>query len=85
MKQLINNYKNGMGCKEGFAAAMGISLDNYEQRWIREVGSNAAPSTAPQPTAAPYFLVFFLLILVPIIPLLARSRHSLPEVEIKDE
>jgi hypothetical protein len=42
LRKLIEQYQNGLGCEEGFSAALGTSLDQIEKRWRQEeLGVNA--------------------------------------------
>lgn len=63
LQKLIAQYQDGLGCEEGFAAAMGSSLNQLEYRWQQEaLGINLGGLVLSN--LSPYLLLG-LLLLVP--------------------
>lgn len=76
LRKLIEQYQNGLGCEEGFTAALGISLDQAEKRWRQEeLGVNTGWLLLNN--LGPYFLLA-LIVLVPSLlaffPVMARRK-----------
>lgn len=76
LRDLIDQYENGLGCEEGFAAAVGVPLNQAEYRWRQEeLGINVGGLVLSN--LSPYLLVG-LLILVPaslaFLPLRAKKN-----------
>jgi hypothetical protein len=60
LRTLINQYHNGLGCEEGFAAALGGSLSQAETYWKQEeLGVNVGSLVLRN--LAPYLLIAFLM------------------------
>ena len=63
LREMIDQYENGLGCEEGFAAALGLPLNQAEYRWRQEeLGVNVGGLVLSN--LSPYLLIG-LLILIP--------------------
>lgn len=77
--ELVQTYKNGLGCEEGIASVTGYSLNQLELRWKQEtlginVGGLAFVNMLP-------ILILALFILVPAIAAFVTPRFARPEVD----
>ncbi len=77
LMKLVEQYKNGVGCEEGVASALGFSLNQLEYRWEQEVlGINVGGLAFSN--LLPYLLVS-LLILIPAALAIFPPRINRPE------
>ena len=78
LKSLMEQYKTGQGCEQGFSSALGISLAQFEYRWKQEsLGIDAGNLVLRN--LAPYLLILLLVTLptlVMLIPL--RTKGNSP-------
>ena len=72
---LMNVYKDGVGCLEGFEAAFNIPLSQLEYRWQQEALGVDAEWLALE-NLSPYFLLFLLLTITPLAGFLLRVLSS---------
>jgi hypothetical protein len=62
LRNLINQYQNGLGCEEGFSAALEVPLSQAEYRWQQEaLGLNMGGLVFSN--LSPYLLIGLLLLL----------------------
>lgn len=62
LRTLIDQYNDGLGCAEGFTAALGVPLDQAERRWQQEaLGVNVGGLVLSN--LSPYLLLGLLVIL----------------------
>jgi len=83
LRDLMEQYQNGLGCKEGFAAAFDVPLSQFEYRWKQEVlGIN--PGGLALRRLSPYFLLGLIIILpaaLALWPYPRRQENSEDEIE----
>lgn len=62
IRELVDQYQNGLGCEEGFSAALGVPMSLVETRWQQEeLGLNVFGLVISN--LAPYLLIGLLLAL----------------------
>lgn len=74
---LTSKYKDGMGCVEGFSAALGLTLIQADKRWQQQVFGIHASQVAWK-NMLPLIAIGFIL-LVPSLLLLAARPKSKPD------
>jgi hypothetical protein len=74
LMRLVDQYSDGLGCSEGFEAALQIPLSRAESRWRQDVLGIDLGLTAIL-NLLPYLAMFGMILLFPILPgLLGRPR-----------
>ena len=73
---MVDRYKNGMGCEEGFHAALGVTMTQAETDWQTDgLGRNITQAAAQN--LLPY-IVIGLIALIPVgislVPLFRRKQ-----------
>ena len=72
--RLVDQYSDGLGCSEGFKAALKIPLSDAEARWRQDVLGIDLGLTAIL-NLLPYLAMFGVLLLFPVLPgLLGRPK-----------
>jgi len=68
---MVDNYANGLDCERGVEVALGISLSNLEEQWLKN--SLGAPATNVLDKTDQMMPWSFLLLVVLVIPLVAAT------------
>jgi hypothetical protein len=78
LQALFVAYKNGQDCEAGTSTALNSTLNQLDYRWRQEsLGINAQALALQK--LAPYFLLFGLLVLIPITAVLLRLLKPFPK------
>jgi hypothetical protein len=75
---LLDEYKDGLGCEEGFRAAFNQSLSQAEFQWQQNSLGQDVNRLALQ-NLAPYLLIALLILIPVVISLLTAARRKPPQ------
>lgn len=73
LKDLMGQYKNGLGCEQGIQAAFGVSLRQLEYRWRLQSLRMGGPAFALH-NLGPYLALLLLLLAAPVVSLVATRQ-----------
>lgn len=64
---LVHNYANGLDCERGVEVALGISLSDLEQQWLKDgLGVSAPTILENTDQLLPWFFLLFVVLVLPL-------------------
>jgi len=77
LSALVAAYTNGLSCDEGVRLALGISLSELENQWLRNLASTRADTVSQDDTSLSYFVVWIMSLLLALLFIAPQPSHNL--------